>query len=114
MKKLVRESLNEEHVKNDIVKVFMITHHDQIAFAWEKKLSKIWKDYYPSDHYNQDAVDDMRAIWWNEIVEPGWEVPIISKTFGDKIYDSDVYSDISDKIIDEVLEKMKVPREIIE
>jgi len=117
MKKLVKESLFEgKRSAEREVKRFFSDYHNQIRVLgeWVNKMEEIFKDYLPFDPNNEDAISDCQNIWWLEVVEPGWEVPTIQEKFSDEIYDTDAYQEFSDKIVDEALEKLGLPREIVE
>jgi len=108
MKKLVKESLNENSA-DDEVRAFFQKHHAEIYRAWKEKMEEIFKDYLPWNDSNEDAVEDCRNIWWMDVVEQGWEPDIVEDGLGD--IDSGEVGWIEDKIIEEVANELGISYE---
>jgi hypothetical protein len=108
MAKLVKESLNENATDNK-VRAFFQKHHAQIYIAWKEKMEEVFEDYLPWNDSDEDAIDDCRSIWWQEVVEQGWEPEIVEEGL------EGVYSDeiglLGDKIIEEVANELGIPYE---
>ena len=107
--KLVKESLTAQSEG----KLFILNNREKILQQCTVKLRNIFSDYLPWKG-DEDDIEDCSNIWWNEIVDPGWEPIFITKYAKVPIYEDQDSIDEMDKIFDEALESLGLPREIIE
>jgi hypothetical protein len=105
--KIVDEQLNSADDKK--VRAFFQKHHAQIYRAWEAKIKKVFKNYLPWKDMDDDDIEDCRTAWWFEVVEQGWEPPIIA--IGLHGVDSDEIGLIGDQIIEEIARQLGIPYE---
>jgi hypothetical protein len=120
MKKLVRESLNENKFDEFLhAKHFMLKNRDKIVDEYVEKMKQIFKRLKPLNKYKDydEGIDDYSTGWWFGVVEPGW----LPKT----IKNIDLYLEgaedtlneliiLNDDMAEEALKKLNLPREIIE
>ena len=89
-------------------KNYIAAHHDEIKSEWVLKMKTIFKDYlpFPGKVSAEDATFDCSAIWWRQVVDPGYTIPFLRE------YDD--LSSAEDDIIEEALDELGLPIDIIQ